>query len=145
MRRVSTDELAWRPDDLVYFRGEPFTGIAYRLATEGWTLYEREYRCGAESGRAREWYGPGRLAGECAYLDGWLHGPAREYDPDGQLLREASYELGFCLARRRWDRGGQLVEDYHLRETDPEYAQLLRRRDDWRRRRHAGDPEDEAS
>lgn len=128
MLRIPHDQLAWRTDDLYYHQGQPFSGIGYGLAPDGWLLYEIEYREGIQCGTAREWGGPEQLVAERSYGWAWLHGPTRVWHDNGKLAEESGYEMGFCLVRKKWDDRGQLIEDYALQPTDAEYRLLEQKR-----------------
>ena len=131
MLRVSHHHLEHRSDDLVYYEGEPFTGVGYDLADAGWLYSEIEYRDGIQWGRSRDWYAPGELAAESHFAWGWLHGPSREWHRNGQLATEELYEMGSCLKRKRWDQTGRLIEDYELKASEPEFRLLEQKRAEW--------------
>lgn len=125
MKRVPTESLTYN-DGLMWFEGEPFTGIGYSLNVNGDVDEESEYRNGLKWGLARVWYLPGKLFQERQLFMGTLHGKEREWYPSGQLKEEGDYELGFAVRRKRWDEDGELLEDFQLKETDPKFKRLER-------------------
>jgi hypothetical protein len=54
-----------------------------------------------------------------------LHGRKREWHEDGRLAADGEYEHGIVLWEKKWDERGALVDDYALRDADPD-AQTLR-------------------
>ncbi len=55
-------------------------------------------RRGKYHGLYTTWYETGKMSSECTYVKGTLHGPSRNYSPDGRLLREGEYRKN-----RNWD------------------------------------------
>jgi hypothetical protein len=129
MQRVLNRLLEYPGDGLYYLDAEPFSGIAFFLAEDGWEKSEIEYRRGLRWGTAKEWYLPGAPMREATYYRGVLHGRAVEWHSNGRLAEEGEYEHGFALWKKSWDEAGNLTEDYRLDETDPDYQRLLRDRE----------------
>jgi antitoxin component YwqK of YwqJK toxin-antitoxin module len=123
MKRVPNRSLEYR-DGHMYLHDEPFTGIGYFLDPKGQLAAEIEYRDGLEWGMKREWYAPGEPYYEGRLFMGVLHGKKREWHRNGRLAEEGDYELGFAVRQKRWDEDGNLVEDFELKETDPDYETL---------------------
>jgi antitoxin component YwqK of YwqJK toxin-antitoxin module len=64
------------------------------------------------------------LLGEDNYVNNGLHGSSREWYQNGQLKREAEYELSILVKDKKWDEGGKLVEEFVLTENDPLFKTL---------------------
>jgi antitoxin component YwqK of YwqJK toxin-antitoxin module len=124
MKRVRQKELDYESDGLYYLDGKPFTGTLEYLAKGGWVQAEEEYRDGLLSGWKREWHRPGALEKEAQCAWGACHGSYREWDEDGRLVVEGTYEYGIRVSGKRWDEDGRVVEDFRLRETDPDFDLL---------------------
>ena len=125
--RVPAENLVY--DDLYYLDGKPFTGVAYIMDDSGdWVQGEIEFKDGSESGVKREWWETGKLAYEGTLRGGRVHGKKRRWHYNGQLAEEGEYEYGIPVRERSWDEEGQLLEDYQLRETDPDYQRIQRYR-----------------
>jgi antitoxin component YwqK of YwqJK toxin-antitoxin module len=143
MQRVLDQQLLHGQDDRFYNEGQPFTGIGYDLAPEGWIRSEQEYRNGTPDGNLRSWYSPGRPESEAAFRGGLFHGPRRTWHENGRLASEEVFEHGVRFRGKRWDEGGILTEDFQLRPSDPEYAVLLAQRrffEEWRAKSGSTDP-----
>jgi antitoxin component YwqK of YwqJK toxin-antitoxin module len=126
MDRVPHDELLYDEEEGIYEHdGVPFKGISFRLAPGGWLESEQEFREGLPWGMGRTWFAPERLASESSSVGGVWHGVRREWHENGRLALEEMCELGVTLSRKRWNEEGQLIEDYHLQVTDPDYETLL--------------------
>ena len=123
MKRVSNQSLVY-DDGLMILEGEPFTGIGDLVDDTGQLVGEIEYRNGLEWGMKRGWNIPDKLYYEGCFYRGVLHGKQREWHANGQLAEEGDYELGFVLRKRRWDEDGNLLNEYELQETDPDYKTL---------------------
>jgi len=127
--RVPIEKLSYPGDGLHYCEGKPFTGIAYFLATDGSVQAEEEYRDGLLWGSKKEWFRPGVLEREAECARGVRHGRFREWHENGRLAAEATYEYGIRTEGKRWDSEGNLIEDFHLEETDPAFETLKLSRD----------------
>lgn len=112
-------------DGLRYFNDEPFTGVIYVLSKNGSVEAEDEYRDGLLWGLSRGWHPSGQLAFEFHNEAGLRTGMGREWHENGRLASETLYEFGLKKARKGWDLRGTLVEDYQLKESDPDYKTLL--------------------
>jgi antitoxin component YwqK of YwqJK toxin-antitoxin module len=128
-KRVLEESLEYGDDGFYRHEGELFTGTAFALSDEGWIETESEYREGVLWGTSRGWFGPDRLAYEHRNISGLQGGVGREWHENGRLAAEELYEHGIRLRGKRWDREGNLIEDYHLQETDPDFRTLQIYRD----------------
>jgi len=123
VKRVPHESLEYAEGHM-YLSGEPFTGVGYFVDDKGKLEGEITYRDGLRWGLKRGWFDSGTLAHESPMFLGVLHGKKREWHRNGQLAEEGDYELGFPLGKKRWDENGKLIEEYELKETDPDYKKL---------------------
>jgi antitoxin component YwqK of YwqJK toxin-antitoxin module len=125
MDKVPIQTLEYPGDGLYYKAGVPFTGVAITKDThEGWVQAEEEYEDGLVCGMVRTWHAPDVPATEEVCAWGVRHGNYREWSESGQLLVEGYYQYGIRVSEKRWDENGKLVENYHLKETDPDFETL---------------------
>lgn len=124
MNRVPAEQLEYPGDGLYYLNGSPFTGIAYRLNSNGTLRSELEYRQGLRWGMSKEWYGPEQPKVEAPYFKGVLHGRAREWHRNGQVAEDGEYEYGIAHWKQEWDENGTLTDEYRLSETEPDFETL---------------------
>ncbi len=126
--RVDFDELEWDADRGAFWQGQPFTGITYDCTPQGPITGEYSYVDGVQTGLSREWYLSGAQKTAAMYRHGSLNGSYQAWFENGQLQQEAEYELSILLKSRRWDETGQLVQEYTLDASSPDFShlQLLR-------------------
>jgi antitoxin component YwqK of YwqJK toxin-antitoxin module len=129
VERVSRRELKFAttdvgPDGNWLHDGRPFTGVAYTLAPDGSVNSEATFRHGLQWGPVWERFRSGGLYYEATFFRGVLHGRKREWRANGQWAEEGEYEYGIALWKKKWSPSGELVEDYHLRESDPAFGRL---------------------
>lgn len=125
--RVPSSELEYDEDEAIYLRdGEPFTGIAYELYPSGALEGESEFRDGLSWGVGRGWHPNGQLSSEGHAFKDVQHGIAREWDEQGRLEEESYCEYGIVIYEKKWNEEGVLIEDYQLKESDPDYEELQR-------------------
>jgi antitoxin component YwqK of YwqJK toxin-antitoxin module len=123
MDRVRWGNLSSKETEGKYLlAGEPFTGFVFDLHDNGQLEVEQEFRDGFASGAARNYFESGNLEEESHWRGGVYHGLRRTWHQNGQLASEELFEWGGVLSRKRWDETGELVEDYWLQESDPEFA-----------------------
>jgi antitoxin component YwqK of YwqJK toxin-antitoxin module len=53
------------------------------------------------SEQSKVWYENGQLRTEAGFLAGKLHGPLKEYDPSGILMRDELYEQGKLVSKNK--------------------------------------------
>lgn len=129
MQRVPFDELDLSSDsNLLTYKGEPFTGIAYELGPNGELVSEVSYVEGQKSGLSKDWSSRGHLLREQSYIFDSLHGLSREWHDDESPKRESHYELGICTREREWRQNGELVRDFVLGEENPQFVTLQKLR-----------------
>lgn len=130
MKRVPYDEVDYPGDGYYYHDGKPLTGVRYTLNDdEGWLEGETEFVEGLPSGLKREFAGPDkRLLYEGEFRGGVLHGRKRRWTDDGTLIEDGEYEYGIPLWEKMWDEDGNLTYAYELKESDGNYAELLKYR-----------------
>ncbi len=127
MIRVRDEDLDYGGERaLYYFEGEPFTGLKYWMSDDGKTLEgECEYRGGMAWGRARGWYEPGRLECDEQFFAGHRHGLCLAWYPDGKLEQEAFFDCGTALWGTKWDEDGNVIKEFHVKESDAAYDVLV--------------------
>jgi antitoxin component YwqK of YwqJK toxin-antitoxin module len=132
MKRVDVDDLryednmVWDPD------GTFFTGVSVETAADGSVLSEQPYQDGVKHGVYREYDARGKLVAEVPYRRGVGHGVGRWWHEGAERLAvEKAMKYGVLLSRKEWDAVGQLIDEWHIREDDPQYQRVLRlERDD---------------
>jgi antitoxin component YwqK of YwqJK toxin-antitoxin module len=126
--RFTSEQLDYPGDGLHYLKGEPFTGVMEFRYKNGTLEAEEEYKDGLLSGMRRVWHPSGipQEEAECAW--GVHHGRLREWDEQGRLIIDATYEYGIRTHGTRWDEQGQVTEEFELSEADPAYRTLERAR-----------------
>jgi hypothetical protein len=124
MQRVPNEALDYTDEDLYFYEDQPFTGISYFLGKDGWVNAEHEYRDGMRWGLSKGWFKPGSLEHEEQWSQGLLHGRHQEWHEGGRLAVEEMYEYGIRLYGKRWDEQGNLIEDFRISETDPNFDTL---------------------
>ena len=67
----------------LYFKGMPFTGIAYELYPNGDTVKSVPYQNGKENGIVRCWHPNKQLAQLRPYVNGWKQGIHKGWWPNG--------------------------------------------------------------
>ena len=129
--RVDFDELEPGEDQLMFWQGQPFTGVAVEFFPDG-TLQSEVYHVnGLAHGPSRGWYPSGRLRDEMTLWYGALHGYKREWDEQGRLVSESLGELGIGVAEKRWDVHGKLIRDWHISPRDNLFSTLQLCRQKW--------------
>lgn len=123
MKRENEESLEYI-DNLKYLDGEPFTGVGYYLNEEGRVEAEISYQYGVEVGLSRAWFETGAIRHEHPMFRGVFHGTTRDWHDNGQLAEEADYEFGHDLYHKRWDKDGNLIEEYHMDKSSPAYKEV---------------------
>jgi antitoxin component YwqK of YwqJK toxin-antitoxin module len=123
--KVPIQTLEYPGDGLHYKAGVPFTGVAITRDTHGgWIQAEEEFKDGLVCGIVRTWHALDVLATEEVCAWGVRHGDYREWSESAKLVAEGRYQYGIRVAEKRWDEDGNLVEDYQLKESDPDFKTL---------------------
>lgn len=129
MQRVPLNKLSYDEAYGLYcYEGGPFTGTAYVTRRGGTLEAETEYQHGLRSGLHREWHRDGSLAAEGSFRDGVIHGTYREWHENHQLALEQVCEYGITLSQKKWAEQGLVVEDYAIKEGDPDWQAVQQRR-----------------
>ncbi len=116
-------------DDRLYYHDDKlFTGVAFTQNKDGTLKCEVTYQNGLPWGPTKEWYPSGQPLVDSTLVMGALHGRAREWHANGQIAEDGEYEYGLTLWEKNWDENGQIVHDYQMKETDPDYQTLQRYR-----------------
>lgn len=124
MLRIHYDDLEYDYENaLEAFEGKPFTGVAFDEGPAG-GRHEVEFVDGLKNGVAREWAPDGTLIRERLLRGDALDGMSREWFPSGVLRKEGLYESGLCLREKEWDEEGRLVRDYALSADDRAHKTL---------------------
>jgi len=113
---VQYDELELGGDQLLMWRGHPFTGTAYETDPAGTVIGDARYVQGLQTGAAHE--------------NGSKHGLCRRWYENSQLESEAEYRFSIKVREKCWSADGMLVKDWSLPHNDAQWAliALLERR-----------------
>lgn len=130
--RVDFEDLDLGDNQLITWKGQPFTGIAVEFFPDGTLCSEAPHLDGIEHGLKRAWYPSGQLRKEASLWYGNLHGHLRKWDEQGRLISEMIGEVGVGTAERQWDEQGRLLRDWHIDPMDDMYEILLLCRKKWR-------------
>lgn len=129
--RVIFEEIDVGEEQLMFWKGKPFTGIAVEFFPDG-TLQSEVYHVnGLEHGPKRGCYSSGQLRKEANLWYGGLHGYLREWDEQGRLTSEVLGELGIGIAEKVWDGQGRLIKDWRISPKDSLYGTLQICRKKW--------------
>jgi hypothetical protein len=131
MPRVDFEELDVGEEQLMVWKGQPFTGVAVEFFPDGRPCSEVPHLEGVRHGLQRAWYPSGQLREEKNFWQGGLHGYARQWDEQGRLISERIGEIGIGIAEKRWDEQGRLIMDWHIGPKDNLYEILLIKRKNW--------------
>jgi antitoxin component YwqK of YwqJK toxin-antitoxin module len=126
--RVDFEELDLGDDQLICWKGQPFTGVAVEFFPDGVIRGEVSHLNGLRHGLVREWYHSGQLKEESSLWHGGLHGYERIWDEQGRLISETIGEFGIGIAEKKWDEQGRLIRDWHISPTDSLYNEWQFRR-----------------
>ncbi len=126
MQRVPRADLDYEArDGLHYWKGEPFTGVAFTVARGAdWIKSEVAYRDGLRWGETREWYAPGAPMVASTFFRDVLHGRAREWHRNGQLAEDGEYAYGIALWEKTWAEDGHELTSRALDEGDAAHARI---------------------
>ncbi len=124
MPRVNFEELDLGDDQLIVWKGQPFTGVAVEFFPDGKLCSEVPHLNGVRHGLLRAWHPSGQLREETSLWQGGLHGYERIWDEQGRLISEVIGELGIEIAEKRWDEQGRLVKDWRIGPNDNLYGIL---------------------
>jgi MORN repeat variant len=131
MPRVDWEELELGDDQLIFWKDQPFTGVAVEFFPDGTLWSEVPHLKGVRHGVTRQWYPSGKLRDEISYWEGGLHGYHRVWDEQGRLVSEDLGEIGIGIAEKRWDEQGRLIKDWHIGPSDSLWITLLIKRKKW--------------
>lgn len=110
--RINSDDTYLDQFQRVCHGTEPFSGELETKDEEGRLVELSNYYLGVEHGLQQEWYSNGQLKEEGVSNMGVAIREWRTWYPDGRLERHLVFdENGGQVARRRWDRDGNLIED----------------------------------
>jgi antitoxin component YwqK of YwqJK toxin-antitoxin module len=109
-----------------FLDGEKFTGIACEYDNNGAILSEISFKDGLESGITRTWYPQGLPESETSYLLGQKHGQSKEWYEDRKLKSNNRFWLGALLIKKQYDKEGNQVEYYNVKEHPLAYETFKR-------------------
>ena len=95
-----------RRDELGYFEGKPFTGVAVAKYENGQKAGEYTFKDGKEHGLWIGWYETGEKESEGTWKDGKKDGMATGWWENGQKSYEATYKDGEEISTKSWDEDG---------------------------------------
>jgi hypothetical protein len=114
MIRIPNHELLFHDDYRFFYRGEPFTGIRFKLYDNGVIQYEEVRFEGMETGAFREWYSTGHIKSDSPHYSDFQRRPQeqlyRQWHPNGAIALIGLYDDNFPLEVKRWDDEGHVVE-----------------------------------
>jgi antitoxin component YwqK of YwqJK toxin-antitoxin module len=113
---------------VMMWQGQPFTGLAFQISTQGALWCEQAYVEGTLHGISMEWHLNSQLKSQTEYKWNRIHGRDQEWYADGQPKSNCSYELGILLSEQQWDEQGNLVTDYQMEHGSAPYTDLVRER-----------------
>jgi antitoxin component YwqK of YwqJK toxin-antitoxin module len=64
MRRIDFNLITRDHDQIYFYEGQPFTGVAYDLTQDGVLADEQTFALGVLDGPSRSWYATGKLESE---------------------------------------------------------------------------------
>ena len=103
--RIDEDSIFFDDDQLAWYQGKLYTGIAYSLYPDGSLARETQYVDGYQEGPERTWGKQGQLLSESRYHRNVLHGDLHEWYEDGSVKIRAKYEYGVELEHDSWAEG----------------------------------------
>jgi hypothetical protein len=121
---VDFDALDLGDEQLVVWKGQPFTGVAVEFFPNGKPCSEVPHIEGVRHGLLRAWHPSGQLREEASLWYKGLHGYERIWDEQGRLVSERIGALGIAIAEKRWDEQGRLIRDWHISPQDSLYSTL---------------------
>ena len=94
---------------LMYYQGEPFTGVAFEMHNESQLKEENHFKDGILHGEFKSYHKNGQLEGEGTYKDGKSDGVAKFYYDNGQLESEGAFNDGkYDGVFKKYSSDGQL-------------------------------------
>jgi antitoxin component YwqK of YwqJK toxin-antitoxin module len=102
---VVPDQLEER-NEVHYFEGVPYTGVAVKKYRGGRNWQEFTYKDGKKDGSWTRWYKNGRMRSKRTYKDGKLDGPLTVWLENGQKLSEVTWKDGKKISEKEWDEDG---------------------------------------
>ena len=99
---VAPDQLEER-EDISYFEGSPYTGVAVKKNRRGGNWQEFTYKDGKKDGLWTRWHPNGRLRSKRIYKDGKLDGLVTVWLENGQKSSEVTWKDGKKISEKYWD------------------------------------------
>lgn len=110
-KKVDGDQLEQK-DDLIYFKGEPFTGIAVGKHHSDGTKWEGTFKDGKPDGLWTEWHKNGLKKLEQTNKEGKPDGLRTLWYLNGQKSHETTYKDGKEISINEWDEEGTPKKPY---------------------------------
>ena len=90
-KEVTKDDITYR-NQLVFYKGEPYTGIVYDYFEDGKTHRSAiSFKNGKLNGKTLEWFESGQLKGEGNAIDGIAEGKSIYWYENGNKMGEENY------------------------------------------------------
>ena len=97
-------------------------GREIELTPRGYLRSEWNYKNGLLDGKVRlYYYGRGRLLSETNFVNGQIHGKDIGYFRSGKKRFIQEYRYGEYIKQENYNRRGQVIKIYHVREEKHEY------------------------
>ena len=105
---INKSELELKPNlGLMYYQGQPFTGISILYYSETIKAESITYVNGKRHGLYKKWFADGRLSFEAHYFNGLQEGTTKTWWKDGNMRSEANYTNGIVNGiQKQWYRSG---------------------------------------
>ncbi len=114
LKRISRLQIEHTSDYLYRYEGELFTGIEYDVDKEGQVISESGHFQGMPWGFSRTWSSTGILRKEYGLEYGCAVGYFRKWYLSGKLKQESFIEHGVPIRYKKWDKDGELIENFDL-------------------------------
>lgn len=113
---VLSDSLKLIPEKgLVYYQGQPFSGISIDYYNHGIRANQIEYLNGKKHGYYRKWFPSGVLSFESAYKNGKKHGQTRSWWKNKNLRSESNFVDGIASGPQwQWYKSGAKFKRINL-------------------------------
>lgn len=121
---ISDDKLEFDEYCLAYLDGKPYSGWSFEEGTERRGRSEIQYLNGSVHGLARDWYPSGGRRTETLYRAGIRYGEERRWAEDGTLQEVVIWEFEVRVKRIKLGPDGSILEKWHLPPEDPRWTQI---------------------
>lgn len=125
MKRIEERLLDWE-NDLLTFKGKPYTGETFHAYDNGNIKREMTYEGGLPSGWCKEWYESGKIKKEWLAVRSQGASEERQYYESGSLLSVRSAEYNVETSYEKYSDSGKILEQRKLDPNSP-MAKFLER------------------